>query len=369
MEAIETAEVLVSDVTLREGNQRPGKSYSVAQKVRAGRALDRLGVDYIQAGFPIAGKTDKQAITELGEDVSADVVGLARAKPGDVEAASAAETDAVDIIIPASKKLLKHMLGKPRGRAWEMTEEAVSVAQDQGLEVHLTLVDAFRADPDVVRVAFDRFPNVSYITLADTVGARTPTAIHSVLRDLRGDIEFSRLGVHFHDDMGVATANALVAAKAGATKIDVSVASIGERAGNTALEEFVVAGRTSAEVNFALDSSKLIPECRDVLDALEESVSAEKSILGSDVFAHESGLHTATMLDDPSTFEPFDPELFGGNRILLFGDGTGRTAARRLLAYCDIEPTDNVVTEYLDLLSERGPVELDDALNIAKEHL
>ncbi|MFB6108640.1 MAG: LeuA family protein [Haloplanus sp.] len=358
------------DMTLREGDQMPGRSYSVEQKVEAGMALDRLGLTAMQAGFPVTGEKDRETIRRLVGRVDADVVALSRAIDGDVDAALDAEADVVEVIIPTSQSHLDHVLGKSRAETIEMARDAVDRVRDGGATAHLALVDGFRTDPADLAATFEAFPDLPMITIADTVGARTPDRVSGMLADLadRG-VDHDRLGVHFHDDLGVATANTLAAARAGAAKADVSVASLGERAGNAALEEVVVADAVDGDGAFDVDRAELVPACLDVLETLCESVEPRKPVLGSEVTEHEAGLHTAAMLDDPATFEPFDPADFGGERTLVFGEGSGRGSARKLLEREGVAVTDDTVAALLDLLADRGPMDAEAAVSLARDEL
>ncbi|RDZ33544.1 MULTISPECIES: LeuA family protein [unclassified Haloferax] len=352
------------DVTCREGEQRPGASYTTGQKAAAVRALDDLGVDYVQVGFPIAGAQTGEVCDAV--DVETKLTGIARAVPKDVEAAVDAGVDVIDVFAPTSERQRTELLGKDADELRSLVGETVDSATETGLEVHFTAMDGFRTDPAFLDNLFDSI-DATYLTIADTVGSKTPFEVSSFLHDL--DTDPTRLGVHFHDDLGVATANALTAVAHDVQKVDVSVAGIGERAGNVPVEEFVVAAETSRAVNRpALDPSTLIPRANDVLTALDESVPAEKSVLGADVFSHESGLHTAAMLDDPATFEPFDPAVFGGSRTLYFGPQSGTGAARRLLERAgDDDPDESRVAALVETLrSLDEPVPTDEALDIAR---
>ena len=361
--------VSLRDVTIREGAQMPGREYAVDDRVAAGRALDRLGVDAVQAGFPAVGETDRAAIRRLAaaDDVAADVVGIARARVADVEAALDAEADVIEVFVPTSDRQLEHVLGTSREAALSMTGEALDRAREGGAGVHLTLVDGFRTDPEHLAATVDAVPSVPTVTVADTVGARTPDRVRAVVADLidRG-VDADRLGVHFHDDLGVATANTLAAVDAGATTADVSVASLGERAGNAALERVVIADEVDGpgDCAAAVDGAELVPACEAVLDALGESVDPRTPVLGADVTTHESGIHTAAMLRDPGTFEPFDPADFGGERRLVFGPGSGRGSARALLEEAGLDPTDERVDRLLGLLADRGPMDADAAATL-----
>lgn len=352
------------DLTLREGEQRPGVHYSVDQKVTAARELDSLGVDYIQIGFPVAdGRT--AAVCER-TDLNASITGLARSIPSDVMAAIEAGVDVVDLFAPTSERQLDHVLGIDRTELAETVIEAADVAHEHGVEVHFSAMDGFRTEPSALDDLFAAVDAELY-TIADTVGSRTPAGVGTHLEAL--DTELSSVGVHFHDDLGVGTANALAAARCGVEKVDLSVAGLGERAGNAALEEFVAAAIVGDEsIDVAITEDELLPVTRSVLTTLDEVVQPEKSLLGEEVFSHESGLHTAAMLDEPSTFEPFDPARFGGNRRLLFGNATGRSAARRLLERSDRQATEGRIERLVERLhTSSRELSLDEAISLAGE--
>ena len=352
------------DLTLREGEQRPGVEYTVDQKVEAARELDRLGADFLQVGFPVAGERTRKVCDRL--DTDADVTGLARAIPSDVAAALDAGVDVVDLFAPTSDEQLDAVLGSSRGAMVESVADAAEIAREGGADVHLTAMDGFRTDPDHLDDLFAAV-DADWYTVADTVGSRTPAGVQQLLGEL--DTDLGDVGVHFHEDLGVATANALAAGRAGAGKVDVSVGGIGERAGNTPIEEFVAAAEVGAEpIELAVDETSLLPIARRVLATLDEDVPLTKPLLGEGVFSHESGLHTAAMLDEPSTFEPFDPARFGGERRLLFGASTGAGAARKLLERAGREPSDARVEALLTELADLGEeIGVDAAVEMAED--
>ena len=355
------------DVTLREGEQRAGRSYTVDEKVTVAETLSALGVSYVQLGFPVADDGTGAACDRLSIDAKA--TGIARVLERDVDAAAASGVDVIELFAPTSDRQREQLLDVGRRELRDRIGDAVSHAAETGCELHFTAMDGFRSDPDFLSTLYaDLADAVSYVSIADTVGARTPAGVSDFLADLSAGVDRSRLGVHFHDDLGVATANALAAARHGVGKVDVSVAGVGERAGNTPLEEFVVAAVTG-QTNLAVDVSfeRLLPSARSIVEALGETVPAGKPLLGESAFEHESGLHTAAMLDDPSTFEPFDPARFGGERRLLFGAATGRGAAERLLERAGAEPTSDQVDALLDALASRGELPLAEALSVARD--
>lgn len=359
--------VNLCDVTIRESEQLPGRSYTLEQKIDAGRALDSLSIPLIQAGFPVIGETEQQAVQILAETLSADVVAIARAKEEDVNAALAANADIVEIFAPLSDRHLTATVATSRETMLAQLRAAVDRATASGATVHLTIMDAFRTDLEHLQMAYDRFDDVDCLGLADTVGASPPHVVEALLDTLMAEgADPTRLGVHFHDDLGVATANALVAAQRDIGRIDVSVASFGERAGNPSLEEIVVLCDQDDSTTLDLQANALIPTCQRVLSTLKESVDDRKAILGKDVFEHESGLHTAAMLRDPSTFEPFDPATYGADRSLVFGAGTGTGAARELFAQTGRNPTDERIHALLSKLDREGPVDLETALELAR---
>jgi isopropylmalate/homocitrate/citramalate synthase len=357
----------LTDVTLREGDQMPGREFSAAAKVECTRALDDLGVPFVQPGFPATGKKDREVLSELAGTTDADVIALARALESDIDAALEADADVVETFVSASDRHLEQLLGVSRAEMLSMLGETVDYVHDHGVTAHVTLADAFRTDRDHLIEIVDTVPDVGFVSLADTVGARTPGTVESTLDGLAGHIAFDRLGVHFHDDMGCATANALAAYRAGVGKADVSVGGLGERAGNTALEELAVACAVDHGDDLGLAADALIPICRGVLDTLGEPYGDRKAVLGTSITEHESGIHTAAMLSDSATLEPFDPGRFGGERRLVFGKPTGEGGARRLLERADIDPDGETVAAYLDALAAAGPLDLDAALALAEE--
>lgn len=352
------------DVTLREAVQLSDRGYTVDQRVAAGEALDRLDLSFVQAGFPAVDETEREVTATLTNRLDAEVVAIARGVESDVTAALETGADVVELFVPVSDKQLEHVVGTSREAMYETAGERITQIREGGAQPHLTLMDGFRTDERAVASAFERFD--CPIVVADTVGARTPSYVAGYLRTLADlGVDLSRAGVHFHDDLGCATANALVAAQTGIDRIDVSVASLGERAGNPATEE-VVTAIVQEGGDPEVQTEQLIPTAESVLDALGESVDARKPVLGREVTTHESGIHTDAMLTDPSTFEPFDPATFGGQRRLVFGAGTGRGAARKLLSRVGGEATDERVETLLDRLAAEGPVELEGALSLAE---
>lgn len=356
----------LTDVTIREAAQMPGRSYSAEQRIEAGLAIDQLGVDQIETGFPATGETDQRVTRELADQLDATTVAIARAIEEDVKAALEANAEVIEVFAPISDAHLERYLDRSRQKVFDALDSAVTLAQDGGAAVRLGVLGAFRTDLDHLRTIFERFPRVSRIGLADTVGCRTPKTVRETLDALSEMADVERISVHFHNDLGLGGANTLVAYDAGVGNADVAVAALGERVGNPALEEIVVAGDLDLDEDFGVETSELIPTANRVLDILDEDVSPRKPVLGAEATRHEAGLHTAAMFEQPGLFEPFDPAQYGGTRTLVFGDGSGRGAARALLDECDIRATEEREGAVLELLAEHGPLDRDEAVALVR---
>ncbi|MFB6124093.1 MAG: LeuA family protein [Haloferacaceae archaeon] len=334
------------DLTLREGAQVPGLEITEDAGMAVLDALDALGVDCVEIAFPRA--NPRASWYRHADDLGLRTAALARAVEADVDAALDVDPDEVEVIVNASDVQLEYALGKTREEALDVLEANVHRAAE-GADVGASLMDAVRADNDFLREGARRLADagVDHVTLADTTGSGTPDqvadTVAAVADEVGGEIG---IAVHTHDDLGVAAANTLAAVDAGATSADVTVGGVGERVGNAPLEE-VTALLTQRGDDVAIDVSELVPACRRVLDALDVDVPDDKPVLGELAYRHESGMHTAAMLREPSTYEPFDPAVYGGKRELLFGEGTGRGAARALLADVGADPTTELVQDAL----------------------
>ncbi|WP_254837804.1 homocitrate synthase/isopropylmalate synthase family protein [Natronomonas marina] len=355
----------ICDITLRASARASGNGYTADQRVETGRALDRLGVPLVGTGSPSSSAVARETLRRLASDLSADVVALCEPTTDDVEAALSADADVVEVAIPVSDSRLEAVLGCSRDEAFDRAEAALLRAHEGGVDAHLTLSDAFRAEVPAIAGAFGRFD--CPVVLADSVGARTPPFVAGFLRTLAdASADLTRAGVRFHDDLGCATANTIVAAETGIDRVDTSVASLGERAGVAATEE-VVAATETAGGDAGIVEEETVPACEDVLRTLDESVDERKAVLGEAATTHEVRAGAEAVLDDPSAFEAFDPETVGGRRRLVFGESTGREGARRLLERAGQEPSEDAIESLLERLSEEGPIELDEALAFAAD--
>lgn len=360
------------DLTLREGVQVPGLQISEKTGKEVLERLAALDIGRVEVSFPRA--HPRESWFRHADDLGLRTAALARAVHGDIDAALGVAPDEIEVIVTSSNVQLEHALGKSQAEAREMIVSNVERALDGGVDAGVTLMDAMRAEheflADTARAAVDA--GAKHVTLADTTGAGTPETTSRVVTAVAEAVgDDASIAVHTHDDMGVATANAAAGVAAGATAVDATVGGIGERAGNAPLEEVaVLLSERGAEPEIALDG--VVPACRHVYELLGVDIPPGKPIIGDRAYRHESGMHTAAMLAEPSTYEAFPPAKYGGQRALLFGGDTGRGAVRALLEAAGVEPTDEMVADCLAALKDAaaengGPLSHDEARHVISD--
>ena len=339
--------LVVFDTTLRDGEQSPGASMRPDEKLEVAMQLERLGVDVIEAGFPITSPGDMEAVKRIAAEVkSCTVCALARANDEDVDAAieavSKAQRPRVHTFIATSPLHMKVKLGMQPDEVVSRAEAAVKRARNKVDDVEFSTEDAGRSEEDflcrIVEVAIAA--GATTINIPDTVGYTVPEEFASIVRNLIEKVPNSDkavFSVHCHDDLGLAVANTLAAIKAGARQVECTVNGIGERAGNASLEEIVMAIRTRQDRfgwTTQINHEHLVPTSELVSEMTGMTVQPNKAIVGDNAFAHESGIHQDGVLKDRSTYEIMRAEDVGwpSNSIQL-GKLSGRRAFRyRLLA-------------------------------------
>ncbi len=338
--------VRIFDTTLRDGEQSPGFSMNTAEKLRLARRLEALGVDVIEAGFPIASKGDFEAIRAVaGEIRESTVAGLARARRPDVEAAlsalEAAARPRVHVFLATSDLHLKHKLRMTRAEALDAINTMVAFARARCPEVEFSAEDASRSDPDFLGEAFTVAADAgaTILNAPDTVGYTTPEeygALFCGLRKRLGDRPGLVWSAHCHNDLGLAVANSLAAVAAGARQVECTINGIGERAGNAALEEIAVALAVRPD-RFQATTRLRLKELYGISRLLSEitrvPVPPNKAVVGANAFAHEAGIHQDGILKNPLTYQVISPEAVGvpAHRLVL-GKHSGRNALRSRLA-------------------------------------
>jgi 2-isopropylmalate synthase len=334
---METIEIF--DTTLRDGEQSPGAAMTASTRLKIARLLDEAGVDTIEAGFPISNEVSFESVRAIAKRTrNARVAALARCTHEDIEAAAKAVAGArrprIHVFIATSPVHLRNKLGISPERAVEMAADAVRLARVHCDDVEFSAEDATRSDPAFLARIFSAALAAGATTLnvPDTVGYITPAEMESLIRYLRAhiaNIERARISVHTHDDLGMATANALAAVHAGARQVECTINGIGERAGNCALEEIVVALQTRADLFGAtahFDTANLQHISRTVARGTRMPVQKNKAVVGANAFAHESGIHQDGVLKDRSTYEIVDPRSVGRTTTLTLGRNSGRHA-------------------------------------------
>ncbi|MDH7593049.1 MAG: homocitrate synthase family protein [Methanomicrobiales archaeon] len=347
--------VEICDVTLRDGEQTPGVSFSCEEKVRIAEMLDEIGVEVIEAGFPIVSPYEKRCVSAIAHmDMDARVCALARARRADIEAAVDCDVDMVSIFIATSDLHIRHKYRKPREQVLAESLEMVDLAKEHGLQVRFAAEDASRTDfsflTDVYRGAEEH--RADYLSFADTVGFLTPIEMHGIMERLIS-IFRTPLCAHCHNDLGFASANTIAAAQAGAFQLHTTVNGIGERAGNAALEEVLVALYLKGGVK-RYKLALLTELSRMVMHYSGVEVDILKPVVGENAFRHESGIHIAAILEDPETYEVFPPSLVGGERRFILGKHTGKKALEHELARLGYQLPEEQVCRVLELVKDRG---------------
>ncbi|GER00147.1 2-isopropylmalate synthase [Iodidimonas gelatinilytica] len=332
--------VLIFDTTLRDGEQAPGFSMDHDQKLRMARALSELGVDIIEAGFPAASKGDFRAVNDIARQTSGTTIcGLARAVEGDIRATAEA-------VAPAAKKRIhtfiatspihrEHKLNMDKATVLARAVEAVRMARSFVDDVEFSAEDALRTEPDFLIEVFSAVieAGARTINIPDTVGYATPEDIYRLFSDLRLKVKGAEnvvLSAHCHDDLGLAVANSLAAVRAGARQVECAMNGIGERAGNCATEEIIMALKTRAD-SYALgtdiNTRKLYGVSKLLSGLTGHAVPRNKAIVGENAFAHESGIHQDGILKNVETYEIMKPEDIGVPKSqLVLGKHSGRHA-------------------------------------------
>ena len=351
--------VRIFDTTLRDGEQSPGFSMNAGEKLRMARQLAALRVDVIEAGFPIASRGDLEAVRTIAKEIrDVPVAALARAKKEDVAAAIEALEPAafprMHVFLATSDLHLQAKLNINREQCLEAIHSMICFARQHVEEVEFSAEDAGRTDIDflckVCHVAVDA--GASVLNLPDTVGYAVPEeygAMFLKVREYLGDPEGITLSAHCHDDLGLAVANSLAAIRAGVRQIECTVNGIGERAGNAALEEVVVAlavRRESFGVTTNIRLDQLFSASRLLSEITGAAVAPNKAVVGANAFAHEAGIHQDGIIKNPLTYEIISPQTVGvPSRSMVLGKHSGRNALRLSLRDLGYEPTDGELAE------------------------
>ncbi len=345
--SMDMGRVRIFDTTLRDVVQSPGATMQVERKLDVARQLARLGVDIIEAGFPISSSGDFEAVRRIAEEVKGPVIcGLARATPEDIDCAWAAikvaDKPRIHTFIGTSDIHLQHQIRKSRDETLAVARDMVARARRLCSDVEFSPMDATRTDPAflyrIVEATIDA--GASTVNIPDTVGYTTPEEFSVLIRGILENVPNARraiISVHCHNDLGLSTANSLAAVLAGARQVECTVNGIGERAGNASMEEIVMALRTRRDrysFETGIDTTQIYKTSRMVSSYTGIYVQPNKAIVGANAFAHESGIHQDGILKERTTYEIMDAKSIGlTNSQLVLGKHSGRHAFKdRLMA-------------------------------------
>jgi D-citramalate synthase len=319
------------DTTLRDGEQTPGVSLSPEQKLEIARKLSEIGVHVVEAGSAAASEGEREAIRLIAADgLSAEICTYVRALTEDIDYAADLGADSVHLVIPVSDLHIEKKLRKTREQVCKMAWDAVEYAKGRGLIVELSGEDASRADQEFVRHLFGEGVKrgADRLCFCDTVGLLTPERAAEVVPPLAA---IAPLSIHCHDDLGVAMANTLAALRAGATCAHATVNGLGERAGNTPLEELVMALEVLYGVKTGIKISEIYHLSTLVSRHTKVPLATNKAIVGEMAFTHESGIHAHGILRDSRTYEPIRPEMVGRRRRIVLGKHSGTASVEAAL--------------------------------------
>jgi len=337
--------LLIFDTTLRDGEQVPGAKLNIDQKLVVAKQLEKLGVDVIEAGFPVSSPGDAKAVNLVARQVRKPIIaGLARALKKDIdilwEAIKDADRPRIHVFLAASDVHIEKKLRLNREQALEMAVEAVKYAKKYCPNVEFSPEDATRADFDYLCQVVEETikAGATVINIPDTVGYTIPEEFGRLIRKLRERVPTTDkiiLSVHCHNDLGLATANSIAAIVNGATQVECTINGIGERAGNAALEEIVMILKTRPQyfnIETNIVTPEIIPTSRLVSRMMNLPIQPNKAIVGANAFAHSSGIHQDGILKDRRTYEIIRPEDVGAQQhLLVLTARSGRKAVRQKL--------------------------------------
>jgi 2-isopropylmalate synthase len=368
--------VLIFDTTMRDGEQTPGVALNVEEKLEIARALERMRVDIIEAGFAASSPGDFEAVQRIAREVRGSVIAtLCRAVPEDIdigwEAVKEAASPRLHVFISSSDIHIMHMLAKDREHVLEMARSMVARAAKLCPDVEFSPQDATRSDPEYIYRMLEEVieAGATTVNIPDTVGYAIPEEFAQFIRSIQErvpNIHRARISVHCHNDLGLAVANSLAAVKAGARQVEVCVNGIGERGGNASLEEVVMALKTRRDffgVDTGLDTTQIYRVSRLVSQLTGVPVQPNKAIVGANAFRHQSGIHQHGIVKLRETYEIIDPREIGLPRggIIVLNKNSGRHGLRarlRELGYeLAEEELDRVFRAFKELADKKGEID------------
>lgn len=351
-----SVKIVINDSTLRDGEQAPGVAFTFEEKLAIALALERAGVDEIEAGTPAMGPREIEEIAAIGVMLSKAVpIAWCRMTRADVDAARKTGLTRVNLSVPLSDIQIHAKLKADRAQVLARIHDVVSYARDCGLAVAMGGEDSGRADLGFLIIAAEAAARAGAhrFRFADTLGSMEPFGVHEVFRALRAALPLE-LEFHGHDDLGLATANTLAAIRGGATHASVCILGLGERAGNAALEEVVAGLNCFSENKSSVDLAQLPRLAELVAAASRRSIPSGKSIVGASAFTHESGIHVDGLMKDPRTYEELSPQTFGRDRTIVLGKHSGTASVAGALHSLGLSANELQMRLLLKQIQERS---------------
>lgn len=351
-------EVKIFDTTLRDGEQTPGISLTREEKLLLAQQLDKLGVDIIEAGFPISSRGEREAVAAIArEGLSSTICGLSRVLKEDIDACLDCDVDMVHTFVSTSDIQIKYTIKKSKEEILSMATEAVSYIKDHGVSCLFSAMDATRSDLDYLVKIFKAVEEVGadIINIPDTVGVMIPQGMRILTREIYDAVEVP-IDVHCHNDFGLAVANSLAAVEAGAREVQCTINGLGERAGNANLQEVVMSlhslynVKTNIKTQYLFETSKLVERLTGI------RIPPNYPIVGENAFSHESGIHTHGVLNKSDTFEPgiMTPEMVGHKRRIVSGKHAGTHGIEAMLKDMGFQVTKEQLLDITMRVKELG---------------
>lgn len=385
--------IIIFDTTLRDGEQAPGASMNIEEKLLIAKQLEKMGVQVIEAGFPAASDGDFLAVSEIAKNIkNSTICALARARKHDIERAAAAIKLAakpkIHTFIATSPVHMEFKLKMDKNQVLSAITDSVTLAKNFCSDVDWSAEDATRSEIDFLFKAIETAikAGANVINIPDTVGYTTPEEYYDLITKIRNNvsnIDKAIISAHCHNDLGLAVANSLAAIKAGARQIECTINGIGERAGNAALEEIIMAIKTRADfyhIDTSIDTTMISRISKLVSNITGFPIQYNKAIVGANAFAHESGIHQDGMLKNRNTYEIMTPASIGLDKSsLVFGKHSGRAAffdhLKKIGYELDQEMLEQIFTKFKNLADRKKDISdediialIDDSLTNKKSH-
>jgi 2-isopropylmalate synthase len=348
--------IRIFDTTLRDGEQSPGVSLTLEDKIEIARQLSLLGVDEIEAGFPSSSDGEKKVIKEIKKaGLTSAICGLSRANRKDIDAALECDVDTVHVFIPTSPVQMKYAVNMTPEQVLTAAVDSIEYVKKHGVTCEFSPMDATRSELPFLRKVCKAAQDAGMdrLNVPDTVGIMIPKTMSKLIEDIKTVVSVP-ISIHCHDDFGMAVANSLAAVEAGAAQVHCTINGLGERAGNASLEEVVMALHMLYKYKTGVNTKLLYGTSRMVATLTGLSVQANKAIVGENAFAHESGIHTRGVTEKPITFEPIKPELVGRTRKLVAGKLAGTRGIKAELEEIGIHPTEEQLKDIVQRVKDLG---------------